>query len=77
MPALITGKTGVDKELIAASIHQLSGRSSAFIPLNVGGLDDYLFSDTLFGHQKGAFTRADRIRSGFIEPAKGESLLLD
>jgi transcriptional regulator with PAS, ATPase and Fis domain len=77
MPALITGETGVGKELIAASIHQLSGRSGAFIPLNVGGLDDHLFSDTLFGHQKGAFTGADRIRSGLIEQAKGGTLLLD
>jgi len=77
LPVLITGETGVGKELIATSIHQRSGRTGAFVPVNVAGLDDPFFSDTLFGHQKGAFTGADRPRRGLIEQAKGGTLFLD
>ncbi|MEJ1381014.1 MAG: response regulator, partial [Candidatus Sedimenticola sp. (ex Thyasira tokunagai)] len=61
-PVLITGETGVGKELLAEAIHKLSGRSGAFVTVNVAGLDDALFSDTLFGHRKGAFSGAERTR---------------
>jgi len=76
-PALITGETGVGKELIARAIHWLSGVKGRFVAVNVAGLDDTVFSDTLFGHLKGAFTGADRLRRGLIEKATGGTLFLD
>jgi len=76
-PVLITGETGVGKELIAKSIHTLSKLKGRFAPVNVAGLDDNVFSDTLFGHVKGAFTGADRNRSGLIEQAADGTLFLD
>ena len=76
-PVLITGETGVGKEKIAEIMHQLSGRSGEFVPVNVAGLDDPMFSDTLFGHTKGAFTSADSTRRGLIEQASGGTLFLD
>jgi len=77
LPVLITGETGVGKELIATALHQLSGRKGEFVPVNVAGVDDTLFSDTLFGHKKGAFTGAERDRRGMIEQAAGGTLFLD
>lgn len=77
LPVLVTGETGVGKELIASAIHSLSNRSGSLIPLNVAGVDDTLFSDTLFGHKKGAFTGADSERKGLIEQAEGGTLFLD
>ncbi|MFZ4437111.1 MAG: sigma-54-dependent transcriptional regulator [Syntrophales bacterium] len=77
LPVLITGETGVGKELIARAIHTLSERSGAFVSVNVAGLDDSLFSDTLFGHRKGAFTGADESRQGLVVRASGGTLFLD
>jgi len=76
-PILITGESGVGKELIARSIHMTSGCSGELVSVNVAGLDDNLFADTLFGHKRGAFTGADRARSGMIERAAGGTLFLD
>jgi DNA-binding NtrC family response regulator len=76
-PVLVTGETGVGKELIAKAIHQLSNRKGTFVPVNVAGLDDNVFADTLFGHKKGAFTGADQARSGLVEQASGGTLFLD
>jgi DNA-binding NtrC family response regulator len=76
-PVLITGESGVGKELLAASIHRLSGRKGKLVALNVAGLDDNIFSDTLFGHMKGAFTGADSVRRGLIEDAADGTLFLD
>ena len=76
-PVLITGETGVGKELVARSIHDLSRRQGEFVSVNVAGLDDNVFSDTLFGHIKGAFTDAHQSRSGLVEEAKGGTLFLD
>ncbi len=76
-PVFITGETGTGKELVAKATHQLGGRKGKFIPLNVAGLDDNLFSDTLFGHVKGAFTGASTARPGLIEEATNGSLFLD
>jgi len=76
-PVLITGETGVGKELIARAVHNLSHRKGAFVPVNVAGLDDHVFADTLFGHKKGAFTDAREARSGLIEQAAGGTLFLD
>ncbi|MGD9900275.1 MAG: sigma-54-dependent transcriptional regulator [Calditrichaceae bacterium] len=77
LPVLITGETGVGKELLSRAIHTVSGRKGAFIPVNVAGVDDNLFSDTLFGHKKGAFTGAEMERKGLIEKALGGTLFLD
>ena len=74
---LITGETGVGKEKIAQAIHRLSGRSGAFVPVNIAGADDHLFSDMLFGHEKGAFTSAESVRMGLIEQASGGTIFLD
>lgn len=76
-PVLITGETGVGKELIARAIHDLSGRNGAFVAINSAGLDDHMFADTLFGHKKGAFTGADQTREGMIATAAGGTLFLD
>lgn len=76
-PMLITGETGTGKELVARSVHELSGRSGRFVAVNLAGLDDTIFSDTLFGHQRGAFTGAERAREGLIRQAAGGTLFLD
>ena len=76
-PVLIQGETGVGKELLAEAVHKLSGRSGDLVALNVAGLDDNMFSDTLFGHRKGAFTGANENREGLIVKAAGGTLFLD
>ncbi len=76
-PVLIRGETGTGKELMAKAIHRLSGNRGEFIATNVAGLDDNVFSDTLFGHVKGAFTGADTDRPGLIEKAADGTLFLD
>jgi DNA-binding NtrC family response regulator len=76
-PVLITGESGTGKELFGRAIHAASKRTGKFIAVNVGGLDDMLFSDTLFGHRKGAFTGAEGERGGLIEQAAGGTLFLD
>jgi len=76
-PILVTGESGVGKELIARAIHMTSGCSGELVCVNVAGLDDNLFADTLFGHKRGAFTGADRARAGMIERASGGTLFLD
>lgn len=76
-PVLITGETGSGKELLAEAVHRLSGRRGEFIPVNIAGLDDNLFSDTLFGHRKGAFSGADTAREGRVARANGGTLFLD
>ena len=76
-PLLITGDTGVGKELVARAVHTLSNRKGAFVPVNVAGLDDHVFADTLFGHKRGAFTGAMEARAGLLEQAAGGTLFLD
>jgi len=76
-PVVITGETGVGKELFARAIHDLSGCRGAFVAVNVAGLDDNMFSDTLFGHKRGAYTGADQAREGLIARAAGGTLFLD
>lgn len=76
-PILITGETGTGKELVAQAIHKASGLKGAFVPINAAGLDDTVFTDTLFGHKKGAFTGAQDNRAGMIEQAKGGTIFLD
>ena len=62
-PVLITGETGSGKELFARAIHNLSGRRGPFCAVNVAGLDDTMFSDTLFGHQARARSPARSARA--------------
>jgi len=76
-PVMITGETGVGKELIAQALHRLSGSKGDFVAVNVAGLDDTMFSDALFGHRKGAFTGADQSRRGLIASAEKGTLFLD
>lgn len=76
-PILITGESGTGKELVAKTAHALSKAEGQMISFNVAGLDDAMFSDTLFGHIKGAFTGASDKRLGLIEQAEGGTLFLD
>jgi DNA-binding NtrC family response regulator len=76
-PVLITGETGTGKELIARVLHRLSARSGELVAVNVAGLDDTMFSDTLFGHTRGAFTGAERPRDGLITSTAEGTLFLD
>ncbi len=76
-PVLITGESGVGKEVIAHAIHRTSGLSGEFVALNVAGLDDQMFSDTLFGHKKGAFTGASEGRDGLLKKAENGTIFLD
>ena len=76
-PVFITGETGVGKELFAKAVHTLSECPGEFVAVNAAGLDEQAFSDTLFGHKKGAFTGADSTRQGLIERAQGGTLFLD
>lgn len=76
-PLFILGETGVGKELIARAVHSASQLPGEFIPIDVSGLDDALFSDTLFGHEKGAYSGADAFRSGLVEKARKGTLFLD
>ena len=76
-PVLITGETGTGKELLARAIHRLTAPRGDFVAVNVAGLDDQVFADTLFGHTRGAFTGADRPREGLITRAEEGTLFLD
>ena len=76
-PILIQGESGVGKELIAQAVHALSQKSGPIVSINVAGLDDNMFSDTLFGHSRGAFSGAEKARAGMIEKANGGTLFLD
>jgi two-component system, NtrC family, nitrogen regulation response regulator GlnG len=76
-PVLITGETGTGKELVARALHRLSARSGELVTINVAGLDDTLFSDTLFGHTRGAFTGADQVRDGLMTSTAEGTLFLD
>jgi len=76
-PVLVTGETGTGKELIARALHRLSQRPGQLVAVNVAGFDDSLFSDTLFGHTKGAYTGADRPREGLVAAAAEGTLFLD
>jgi DNA-binding NtrC family response regulator len=76
-PILIIGESGTGKELVARALHQLRSPDQPWVAVNVAGLDDVVFSDTLFGHVKGAYTGADQNRNGMIEEAADGILFLD
>jgi DNA-binding NtrC family response regulator len=75
---LIRGDTGTGKELVARALHELSGRhDEPFIAANCSALPGTLIESLIFGHERGAFTGADRRQRGQIELARGGTLLLD
>ena len=76
-PALIMGESGTGKEMVAKAVHTTSRPERPWVAVNVAGLDDNVFSDTLFGHVKGAFTGASQSRQGMIERAGDGTLFLD
>lgn len=74
---LIGGESGTGKELAARAIHQWSGRSGSFVPLNCGAVSTELLESELFGHTKGAFTGAHQAREGLFGYANSGTLFLD
>ncbi|HZS40557.1 MAG TPA: sigma 54-interacting transcriptional regulator, partial [Polyangia bacterium] len=75
---LVLGETGSGKELLAAEMHRASARAAGpYVRINCASLPETLLDAELFGHERGAFTGADRRRVGFIETAAGGTLLLD
>ncbi|WP_029457222.1 sigma-54-dependent transcriptional regulator [Solidesulfovibrio alcoholivorans] len=76
-PLLVTGESGVGKENLVCAAHAVSGRDGPLVAVNVAGLDDAVFADTLFGHVRGAYTGAEAARRGMVEEAAGGTLFLD
>ncbi len=75
---MVLGETGVGKELVAEALHRTSGRrDQAFVKMNCAALHDNLLESELFGHERGAFTGADKQRIGRFELANGGTLFLD
>jgi DNA-binding NtrC family response regulator len=75
---LIIGETGTGKDLVAETVHQLSRRSKKpFLPINCGAVAPSLIESELFGHERGSFTGADRMRKGIFERSDGGTLFLD
>lgn len=77
-PVLIQGETGTGKEVVAQCLHEFSSRKNAkFVAVNCGAIPENMVESELFGHERGAFTGADRRRIGRFEYAEGGTLFLD
>jgi DNA-binding NtrC family response regulator len=75
---LITGESGTGKEMVARALHEGSPRRGGpFLALNCGAIPENLIESTLFGHEKGAFTGADKTSRGYFQACDGGTLLLD
>lgn len=75
---LVLGESGTGKEMVAQAIHERSQRSAnELVAIDCSGLQENLFESELFGHERGAFTGADRQKKGLIEEARNSSLFLD
>ena len=74
---LVLGETGTGKELVARAIHAASGRSGRLVSVNCAAIPSELLESEIFGHEKGAFTGADKPRKGRVELARGGTLFLD
>lgn len=78
VPVLVRGESGTGKELVARALYQFSGRArESFMAVNCASLPDNLLESELFGHEKGAFTGADRRRIGKFEACNGGTIFLD
>lgn len=76
-PVLVQGESGSGKDVVARALHELSGRTGPYLPLNVGALPEGLADAELFGHRRGAFTGAVASRAGAFEHAHRGTLFLD
>ena len=76
-PVMLTGETGVGKDVVAQDIHRQSLRSGPFVAINCAAIPAELLESELFGYEKGAFTGADRARMGRFEMSNGGTLFLD
>lgn len=76
-PVLINAETGTGKELFARAIYNLNKYKGKYVTVNVAGLDDHMFTDTLFGHVSGAYTGATSSRGGLVDQAENGILFLD
>jgi DNA-binding NtrC family response regulator len=77
LPIVLLGETGVGKEVLAQSIHRLSGRSGPWVPVNCGAIPETLMESQLFGHIRGSFSGAVRDEPGLVRAAHGGTLFLD
>lgn len=76
-PILITGESGVGKEVLARRLHDSQNTSGPFVAINCAAIPDTLLESELFGHEKGAFSGASNLHKGVFEQANGGTLLLD
>ena len=74
---LVLGETGVGKEVLSETMHKLSGRKGPFLRINCAALTETLLESELFGHEKGAFTGAVKMKEGLLEAAHDGTLFLD
>jgi DNA-binding NtrC family response regulator len=77
VPVVLLGESGAGKEVVARALHELSGRTGAFVPINCGAIPRGLVESQLFGHKKGSFSGATRDEPGFFRAADGGTIFLD